>query len=82
MVEDQRFAVQRPDVLIMKQIPLKNDVTIAGKIIADLFVSTTSTDADFIVKVIDVLPDNEINAAGTYLAIPVWPDFKDWYVQK
>ena len=62
MVEDQRFAAKRPDVLIYETDTLNEDVTLAGRIVADLFVSTTSTDADFIVKVIDVLPPNEINA--------------------
>jgi uncharacterized protein len=56
MVEDQRFAEKRPDVLTFKSRPLQNDVTIAGRIVADLFASSSTTDADFIVKVIDVLP--------------------------
>lgn len=57
MVEDQRFAARRPDVLVYKSDVLTEDVTIAGPIIADLFVSTTGTDADWIVKLIDVYPD-------------------------
>ena len=57
MVEDQRFAAHRPDVLVYKSDVLTEDVTIAGPIIADLFVSTTGTDADWIVKLIDVYPD-------------------------
>ncbi len=65
MVEDQRFAAQRPDVLFYETGILNNDVTIAGKITADLFVSTTSTDADFIVKVIDVVPDDKISQQNT-----------------
>lgn len=59
LIEDQRYASTRPDVLTFTTEPLKEDVTIAGQIIADLFVSTTGTDADFVVKVIDVYPDNE-----------------------
>ena len=65
MVEDQRFAALRQDVLVYETGTLNKDVTLAGKIIADLFVSTTSSDADFVVKVIDVLPGNETNTAGT-----------------
>lgn len=64
MVEDQRFAAMRPDVLVFESDTLTEDLTLAGPIIADLFVSTTGTDADFIVKVIDVLPANEPNKAG------------------
>lgn len=56
MYEDQRFAATRPDVLVYQTGVLDNDVVISGNIMADLFVSTTGTDADFIVKLIDVYP--------------------------
>lgn len=56
MIEDQRFAASRPDVLTFQTEPLTADLTLAGPLTADLFVSTTGTDADFIVKLIDVLP--------------------------
>ena len=56
MIEDQRFAAKRPDVLTFQTEPLAEDLTLAGPLTADLFVSTSGTDADFIVKVIDVLP--------------------------
>ena len=59
MDEDQRFASSRPDVLVYKTDALENDVTFAGPITADLFVSTSGTDADWVVKIIDVYPDNE-----------------------
>ncbi|HQJ47452.1 MAG TPA: CocE/NonD family hydrolase, partial [Ignavibacteriaceae bacterium] len=59
LIEDQRYFSTRPDVLTFTTEPLIEDVTIAGPIVADLFVSTTGTDADFVVKVIDVYPDNE-----------------------
>lgn len=59
LIEDQRYVSTRPDVLTFESDILKEDVTIAGPITADLFVSTTGTDADFVVKVIDVYPDNE-----------------------
>ena len=58
MIEDQRFASIRPDVLVFETDTLTEDMTIAGPIIADLFVSITGTDADFIVKLIDVLPES------------------------
>jgi putative CocE/NonD family hydrolase len=56
MVEDQRFAWTRPDVLYYQTEPLDQDVTIAGPITATLNVSTTGTDSDFVVKLIDVYP--------------------------
>jgi hypothetical protein len=55
---DQRFAARRPDVLVYQTDVLKRDVTLAGALEADLFVSTTGTDADFVVKLIDVNPDD------------------------
>lgn len=61
MVEDQRFAAQRPDVIYFESDVLMEDLTLAGGISADLFVTTTGTDADFVIKLIDVLPDNEPN---------------------
>jgi hypothetical protein len=57
MIEDQRFAARRPDVLAYETDALGEDLTLAGPVTADLFVSTTGTDADFIVKLIDVYPD-------------------------
>ncbi len=56
MIEDQRFTFTRPDVISFQTEPLEGDITIAGQIIADLFVSTTGTDADWVVKLIDVYP--------------------------
>ena len=61
MAEDQRFAYTRPDVLYYQSGILEKDITVVGSITANLNVSITGTDADFIVKVIDVLPDNEPN---------------------
>ncbi|MCD8740435.1 CocE/NonD family hydrolase [Mucilaginibacter roseus] len=58
MTADQRFAAQRPDVLVYQTDVLTDDVTLAGDIWANLKVSTTGTDADWIVKVIDVYPDS------------------------
>ena len=56
MVADQRFAARRPDVLVYETAVLENDLTIAGPVVADLHVSTTGTDADWILKLIDVYP--------------------------
>lgn len=58
MIADQRFVATRPDVLVYETVVLTEDLTLAGPITADLFVSTTGTDADFVVKVIDVYPDS------------------------
>lgn len=58
MLEDQRFAATRPDVLVYQTDPLKSSVTVAGPIAASAFVSTSGTDSDWVVKVIDVFPDN------------------------
>ena len=56
MTDDQRFASRRPDVMAYKTDILTDDITLAGPLTADLFVSTTGTDADYIVKLIDVFP--------------------------
>ena len=58
LVEDQRFVDDRPDVLTWETAPLDHDVTIAGRVMADLFASTTGSDADWIVKLIDVYPEH------------------------
>lgn len=58
MHADQRANSYRPDVLVFETEILENDITVAGPITADLFVSTTGTDADWVVKVIDVYPDD------------------------
>lgn len=58
MCADQSFASKRKDVLYYQSTELKNDLSICGPVTANLFVSTSSTDADFIVKVIDVMPDS------------------------
>jgi uncharacterized protein len=58
MVDDQRFASSRPDVLVYQTEPLEEDVTIAGPVSPKLRVSSSATDSDFDVKLIDVYPDN------------------------
>jgi len=57
LVEDQRFVDERPDVLTWQTDTLKDDVTLAGQVTAKLFASTTGTDSDWIVKLIDVYPE-------------------------
>ncbi len=64
MVEDQRFAARRPDVLVYETDVLSADVTIAGPIEAHLVVATSGTDADWVVKLIDVFPDTAGRGAG------------------
>jgi uncharacterized protein len=66
MTDDQRFAARRPDVLVFETDILSEDITLAGPVIADLLVSLSTTDADFVVKLIDVFPDDfKYNAAMT-----------------
>lgn len=57
MTDDQRFASRRPDVLTFTTDVLTEDITLAGPLVADLKVSISTTDADFVVKLIDVFPD-------------------------
>jgi len=56
MTSDQRFAARRPDVLTFETGVLKQDITLAGDMLAHLYVSTTGTDSDWIVKLVDVYP--------------------------
>ena len=58
LLEDQRFVESRPDVLTWETEPLQNDTVIAGDIVAHLFASTSGTDSDWVVKLIDVYPES------------------------
>ena len=58
MVDDQRFASRRPDVLVYQSEPLEEDVTIAGPVSPKLSVASSGTDSDFVVKLIDVYPND------------------------
>ena len=58
MTDDQRFAERRPDVLTFKTDILQEDLTVAGSVIADIMTTISSTDADFVVKIVDVFPDD------------------------
>jgi len=66
MTADQRFAGRRPDVLVYQTEALEENLTLAGPLRPELFVATTGTDADWVVKLIDVYPDDFRN-----------PDFKE-----
>jgi putative CocE/NonD family hydrolase len=71
-VQDQRFVHLRPDVLSYETEPLAEDVTIAGDLVAHLFAATSGTDSDWIVKLIDVYPDDyskEPSLAGYQLMV-------------
>ena len=57
-MDDQRHSHHRPDVLSFETEPLADEVTISGEVMAKLFAATTGTDADWIVKLIDVYPDS------------------------
>jgi putative CocE/NonD family hydrolase len=65
MVEDQRFASTRPDVLVYETDPLTEDVTIAGPISPKLKIASSGTDSDFDVKLIDVYPNDYPDPEGT-----------------
>ena len=65
IITDQRFAAQRPDVLVYESGPLTDSLTVTGRLKADIFLSSTGTDADVIVKLIDVLPGKEDGIATT-----------------
>ena len=67
IVTDQRFAAERSDVLTYETAPLKDSMTVTGRLKADIFLSSTGTDADLIVKLIDVLPGPE---PGITAAVP------------
>jgi uncharacterized protein len=61
MIDDQRFASKRPDVMVYQSDVLTEDITLTGPLLAKLKVSTTGTDADYVVKVVDVYPDDAPN---------------------
>jgi putative CocE/NonD family hydrolase len=63
IVTDQRFAAERPDVLLYQTDPLSEPLTVTGRLRADLFISSSGTDADLVVKLIDVLPGNDTGSA-------------------
>ena len=58
LVEDQRFVEHRPDVLMWQTDPLQENITVTGDIMADLFAATSGSDSDWVVKLIDVYPED------------------------
>ena len=66
MIDDQRFASRRPDVLVFQTDILDEEITVAGPVLADLLTSISTTDADFVVKLIDVFPDEYSDSAITH----------------
>jgi len=64
MIDDQRFATARPDVMSYQTDPLKRPLTVAGPIQADIWLSTTGTDTDLVVKLIDVFPADYKDSQG------------------
>ncbi len=69
LVQDQRFVHMRPDVLSYESDPMAEDLDVTGPVVARLFASTTGTDADWIVKLIDVYPDNPAGPLAGYQLI-------------
>jgi len=65
MTDDQRFAARRPDVLAYQTVELDEDVTLAGPVVADLWVSTSGTASDWVVKLIDVFPPDAEDSSAT-----------------
>lgn len=71
MLEDQRFVWSRPDVISFETTPLASDNILTGPLKATLYVSTTGTDADFVVKLIDVFPNDAPNNSPRGTTIPM-----------
>lgn len=69
LADDQRFAAQRPDVLVYQTEPLEDDITLAGPMTANLFVSTTGTDSDWVVKLIDAHPNDIPEKRGQQILV-------------
>ncbi len=68
MTDDQRFAARRPDVVVYQTPPLTDAVTVTGPVVANLWVQVSTSDADFVVKLIDVFPDT---MAGQENGVPL-----------
>ncbi len=66
MTDDQRFSSSRPDVLVYQSDVLAEDITIAGELVAELYASTSGTDSDFIVKLMDVFPERRVDPMDGY----------------
>lgn len=71
MTDDQRFAARRPDVMVYQTDILNEDITMTGPLTADLFVSTSGTDADYVVKLIDVFPPDTGTPSDKEIKVPL-----------
>jgi uncharacterized protein len=71
MTDDQRFTSRRPDVMVYQTDTLSEDITLTGPLTADLFVSTSGTDADYVVKLIDVFPQDMEAPVGKEIDVPM-----------
>ena len=71
LTEDQRFVADRPDVVTFRLPTLTSDLTLTGDVIADLYASTTGSDSDFVVKLIDQFPDNDPDPAMRGYQLPI-----------
>jgi uncharacterized protein len=81
LVEDQRFVSSRKDLANFETPVLDKDVTITGEVMADLFASTTGSDGDFVVKLVDVYPDDAPAPMGGYQLMIVDEIFRGRYVK-
>ena len=81
LVEDQRFVSVRKDLANFTTPALEKDVTITGDVVADLFAATTGTDADYVVKLIDVYPDDAPEPMAGYQLMIVDEIFRGRYVK-
>ncbi len=81
LVEDQRFVSSRKDLANFETLVLDKDVTITGDVMADLFASTTGSDGDFVVKLIDVYPDDAPAPMAGYQLMIVDEIFRGRYVR-
>jgi uncharacterized protein len=79
LVEDQRFVSDRKDLVNFETPVLDHDVTVTGDVVADLFASTTGSDADWVVKLIDVYPDDAPAPMGGYQLMIVDEIFRGRY---
>jgi len=79
MIADQRFASGRPDVLVYQSDILEEDITIAGPVIVSLSVSTSGTDADWVVKLIDVYPSDAEEPLSDYQMLLAGEVFRSKY---
>jgi len=71
MVDDQRFASRRPDVMVYQTEPLEEDLTLVGPLEAGLWVSTSGTDSDWVVKLVDVFPPDTPDHQGLHRGVPM-----------